>query len=957
MKRSADENQDSFLESVTKKKQKVVKELLHNFTCYDFYIDKSLLIKKFLEESSKIICITIPYECGKTVNLLMMKYFFEMNYNDEKKLNNREFFENLSIAKEAEDGEKYIDLYQGKFPVIYLDCDEIVIGSSYEKTIENFDNFIKELYNVHQDIGIESLKYEKDKWINFQKNKIINESDLKESISFLCKCLNKLLGSKIILLVDNYDSPFIKASHTNFYGTFYSFYEQVLNNIFNDDKKYKYLFKTFITGKFSISFFWKFSSKHYFGVNNEYGKYFSITNFELNKLLSKLHLENNVNNISSISVNNVTNINDKNEINIIFSSSLNKFNDNDKSYNNNNNNNNNNKYDDKIKFYDLVYVKNYIQDILSLNKANRIFPLEDKTLIKEAFKYFDFIIFKDMNYLLKNGTIEKSISKLTDFKSDIENNRDMIWTLFIEYGYLVIDQTYNKNNTMSNYRKLKIRNEEIKEFIKINFFEWKNNLQKKYKNIINLFIKNYDEEKIKESLEDLINNNCKYQYSFLEKYYALIYSLLSLDDQYEVITKNNINEKEDIRELLFVNKKLLNSNFDFNNISNNSNNYNNNEIKKGISSHSLSNILYITIKDASNMKNIEEGCIEALDYNENFEFNGKNLKKVYNKIIKFGIAFSNYECDVLYEINYGDNFKRREMPKNIYSGENYKRFNTNKFFFIDKTKMISKLIEKEDDVFLITRPRRFGKSLNLSMIEEFFEKPINGNNDGIDLFDGLEISKNRKNMRHFHKYPVIHLNFKDHTSENYDSAIIFLKWKISKLFEYHRKRINFEKLGKNQQKLWMEIENQSENIETLKGSLLFLSECLKVFYKRNCIILIDEYDKILINSFENNFYKSIYNIITSLYSSAYKRNTCMYFGIATGCLNIGFNSLFSGFNNFHECSFYCDPLFSDCYGFTEKELNNILSFFGYSEDNKEIIKNKYNGYSCGFVNNKNIIKI
>ena len=174
-----------------------------------------------------------------------------------------------------------------------------------------------------------------------------------------------------------------------------------------------------------------------------------------------------------------------------------------------------------------------------------------------------------------------------------------------------------------------------------------------------------------------------------------------------------------------------------------------------------------------------------MEDNENFKFDGKELKNLYDKIIKFGIAFYNKNCDVNYDINYGVNFKRIEMSKELYFGENYYRFDTNNYYFIDKTKMISALIGKFDSVYVITRPRRFGKSLNLSMIKEFFEKPNNNDNKIDTSFDGLEISKDRKNMREFHRYPVIILNLKKDKPEDYESTIKSLKNVISKLFKYH----------------------------------------------------------------------------------------------------------------------------------------------------------------------------
>eukprot|EP00833_Pecoramyces_ruminatium_P002522 jgi/Orpsp1_1/1176554/evm.model.c7180000058069.1 len=480
----------------------------------------------------------------------------------------------------------------------------------------------------------------------------------------------------------------------------------------------------------------------------------------------------------------------------------------------------------------------------------------------------------------------------------------------------------------------------LKSLLKRIFPKWKINLYIKYKNIIDLFIKNYDEEKIIATLQDLIKGSCYNKYNYLDNYYNLIYTLLSLNDQYRVIIKNNFNEKDNIRELLYVNKIYFDV---FNDNSND--NYKNNNNKNNILNENSSKIFYITIKNVFKNYEIEKGCIEALDDNEDFIFNGIKLKNIYNKIIKYGIGIFEEKFNVIYDINYGNNFKRKEMPKEIYSGEIFERFNTNKFYFIDKTRMISKIIGKYDAVYLITRPRRFGKSLNLRMIQEFFKKPDNEDDNRFNLFDGLEVSRNRINMREFHKYPVIYLNFKSDESINYDEAIAFLKTQISEVFEYYKEKINFKELNINEQTEWNKIENKE--VDKLYNSIIFLMKILKRFYKRRCIVLIDEYDKILINGIEFKYYDKINRDIKSFISNTFKGNPYIYFGVLTGCLDIGLKGVFSGANNFYKCSMLFDTCFSDCYGFTNAELNDIFKHFDVSEVDKKQIKKQYNGYSCG----------
>eukprot|EP00833_Pecoramyces_ruminatium_P009485 jgi/Orpsp1_1/1183517/evm.model.c7180000085575.1 len=164
--------QDSSIESF-EKRRKIIKdndELLEEFLCNIFYIDKSLLIKEFLNDNSTISCVTRPPNCGKTVNINMLRCFFEMNYENENIFKNKKHFEKLNIAKEFINGERYIDLYQGQFPVVYLDFNDIYIEKSFKETINSFKYFIHYLYDSYPRIIIENLdNYEKEIWINFLK--------------------------------------------------------------------------------------------------------------------------------------------------------------------------------------------------------------------------------------------------------------------------------------------------------------------------------------------------------------------------------------------------------------------------------------------------------------------------------------------------------------------------------------------------------------------------------------------------------------------------------------------------------------------------------------------------------------------------------------------------------------------------------------------------------------------
>ncbi|OUM56255.1 hypothetical protein PIROE2DRAFT_19210 [Piromyces sp. E2] len=322
----------------------------------------------------------------------------------------------------------------------------------------------------------------------------------------------------------------------------------------------------------------------------------------------------------------------------------------------------------------------------------------------------------------------------------------------------------------------------------------------------------------------------------------------------------------------------------FNNLSANINNNNNSENSEENKNNNkkLTEIIYITIQSASTVGNIEDGFISESRNNENFEFNGFKLKDIYDKIIN---NFSPTCCR-----------------------------------FIDKPKMIKRLIDNNSQVnkaYLITRPRRFGKSLNLKMIRNFFEKTNdNDNNKKKKLFDGLEITDNERYIKEFQKYPVIYLNFGECEADDYESAIEFLKFIISEAYIYHEK---------------------SET--TLLHSLIFLCECLKKSYERKCIILIDEYDKTLINSLIYRYFEKVLPKFKNLYSVC-KNNENLYFGILTGCFSFKIKNLFSGVNDIYECSLLHDNCFSDCYGFDEEEVNHIFSYLNIPDEVKNKVKIK-----------------
>ena len=210
---------------------------------------------------------------------------------------------------------------------------------------------------------------------------------------------------------------------------------------------------------------------------------------------------------------------------------------------------------------------------------------------------------------------------------------------------------------------------------------------------------------------------------------------------------------------------------------------------------------------------------------------------------------------------------------------------------MDKTKFIEELVNDMTAVHLITRPRRFGKTLNLSMLKYFYD--IEGNTENRKLFDGLYIS-NSSAMSEQGKYPVIFLSFKDIKALNVKDMFVQLRTLISNLFNQYkdirdcldeRDKINFERI-------WYGEEGQNYS-----DSLKFLASCLKEYYNQDVILLIDEYDTPMVSAYEYGYYDEIKMFFTTLYGSTLKENPALKKAVLTGIMRISKENIFSGLNN------------------------------------------------------------
>ena len=274
--------------------------------------------------------------------------------------------------------------------------------------------------------------------------------------------------------------------------------------------------------------------------------------------------------------------------------------------------------------------------------------------------------------------------------------------------------------------------------------------------------------------------------------------------------------------------------------------------------------------------------------------------------------------------------------------DDFKKLIDNNCYYVDKSHLIGNLIDDFNQATLITHPRRFGKSLNMSMLRYFFEK---SKEDTSYLFDYLEVSKNEKYMKEQGKYPVISLSFSFLKNDNFEDNISYFLEYIAKIFEYQEQYIDFDKLTNREKIKWNKFVNCEASKIDLIASIQFLSECLEKSNNAKVIILIDEYDVPLDNAYFNGFYDKMINFIRILFESAIKGNNSLKMAVLTGCLRISKESIFTGMNNLVVYSVIDKP-YSQYYGFTEQEIKQMLEYYNL-QDNFETIKTWYDGYLYG----------
>ena len=274
--------------------------------------------------------------------------------------------------------------------------------------------------------------------------------------------------------------------------------------------------------------------------------------------------------------------------------------------------------------------------------------------------------------------------------------------------------------------------------------------------------------------------------------------------------------------------------------------------------------------------------------------------------------------------------------------ENYEEIIEKGYYYVDKTLLIKDLIDLRGKVNLFTRPRRFGKTLNISMLRYFFEK---SDDDRSHLFSGKKImAAGAKYTEELGQYPVISLSLKSMKQADYESAFHCLKEEIAREFKKHPQIIQNLNSEDDRTKYQLLINRNADDDEYLTA-LKFLSECLYAFYGRRTVILIDEYDVPLENAYFSGFYDRMVSLIRSLFESALKTNDTLEFAVVTGCLRISKESIFTGLNNLNVISIL-DTSYAEHFGFTQNEVDQMLKHYGL-EQNQAAVRTWYDGYRFG----------
>ena len=291
----------------------------------------------------------------------------------------------------------------------------------------------------------------------------------------------------------------------------------------------------------------------------------------------------------------------------------------------------------------------------------------------------------------------------------------------------------------------------------------------------------------------------------------------------------------------------------------------------------------------------------------------------------------------------GRGYKMAGLKKLPIGIENFEKLRQEDFYYIDKTRLIEQLLTRWGEVNLFTRPRRFGKSLNMSMLQSFFEI-------GKDktLFDGLRISDNQELCEKYQgKFPVVSVSLKGINGATYEEARRFLIKTINEEARRLSVLSDSTELDETDHELLTQLKKKEMTNDSLVYSIRELTELLEKHYGSKVIVLIDEYDVPLAKANENGYYDEMVLLIRNLFENALKTNSSLKFAVLTGCLRIAKESIFTGLNNFKVYSI-TDKSFDETFGFTDAEVKELLRYYG-QEKYYETVKEWYDGYRFGNV--------
>ena len=284
--------------------------------------------------------------------------------------------------------------------------------------------------------------------------------------------------------------------------------------------------------------------------------------------------------------------------------------------------------------------------------------------------------------------------------------------------------------------------------------------------------------------------------------------------------------------------------------------------------------------------------------------------------------------------------EKKRLPVGL---ENFEQIINDNYYYVDKTELISELIRNGGMVNLFTRPRRFGKTLNMSMLEHFFSIERDQS-----IFEGLKISKDTKLCEEYMgKYPVISISLKGINAATYEAAFDFAVRIMKKVARNVQFLLGSDALSDYDKLEYKELLNNNMSEAAFCGGLKILSELLEKHYGTKVVLLIDEYDVPLAKAFENGYYNQMIFLIRSLLEQALKTNNSLKFAVMTGCMRISKESIFTGLNNLKVLSI-TDERYDEYFGFTDTEVKEMLKYYEI-EDHYEEVKNWYDGYQFGSV--------